>query len=51
MGDKNYKRTTGGKNKWRRMCWMPVIRNGIAYMKDGARYQVRDDGWRRLRAS
>ena len=43
-----YKRTTGGKHRWKRMCWKPVIRGGIAYLRGGARYEVLKSGWRRL---
>ena len=46
--DKKYKRTHGRKSI-SRLCWMPVIKDGIAYTKLGACYAVRKDGWRRLK--
>jgi|GEM_PF-5512943 len=42
-----WKRSTGGKHRWKRMAWMPYIVNGIARLKDGAAYFADKDGWRR----
>ena len=52
MSDQNYRRTTGGKHRWKKRAWLPIIGvDGRALMRDGAVYQVRDDGWRLLKAS
>jgi len=49
MGDKNYKRTTRYRNWMNRRGWWPIIKNGFAHMIDGRIYEVRDDGWRRIK--
>lgn len=45
---KGYRRTSGYRNFINRLAWLPRISGGIALMKSGARYDFRDDGWRRL---
>ena len=43
-----YQRTRRFRNWMNRRCYLPVIRNGIASLPGGRRFQVRDDGWRRM---
>lgn len=45
---KKYERTVGGGRHIRRRCFLPVIKKGIAIQVNGARYEIRHDGWRRL---
>jgi hypothetical protein len=49
MGDKNYRRTTGFRNWMNQRGYLPIIKNGLAYLPGKCVYQVRDDGWRRVR--
>jgi hypothetical protein len=47
-------RTTGGKHRWKRLRYMPIFRGDQALLPDrhtkmAACYQVRADGWRRVK--
>ena len=48
FGNNKYQRTTGGGRAIRRRIFMPIIKKGIAIQINGARYEIRHDGWRRL---
>ena len=50
-GDPRYKRTQGYRNRVNKMCWAPVIRDTVAWLKSGRRYEMRTDGWRRLKSA
>ena len=50
MGDKNYERTSGYRNWMNRRAWLPIIRNGIAWLSKDRVYVIRDDGWRRVKS-
>lgn len=48
-GCRSYRRTTGGKHRWKRLMYMPVVRgNEAVFPKTGTRYRMDDDGWRRM---
>lgn len=48
MSESTYQRTTGGRHKWKKLAYLPLIMNGVAHMKSGAQYLIRDDGWRKV---
>jgi hypothetical protein len=50
MGDKNYERTSGYRNWMNRRVWLPIIKNGIAWLAKDRAYDMRDDGWRRVKS-
>jgi hypothetical protein len=35
--------------RWR-FYWAPVEKNGVAIQRDETKYEMRDDGWRRIHA-
>jgi len=49
MGDQTHKRTKGFRNRMNKRGWLPNIKGTIAYLIDGSKYDVRDDGWRKIK--
>lgn len=37
------------KGKISRRIWWPIIKGDVASQRDGTKYLIRDDGWRRIR--
>lgn len=51
MGDPNYKKETGRRNKLNRRIYIPrVVGPGIIKNPSGTKYEVQDDGsWRKVK--
>lgn len=44
-----YKRTSGFRNWMNRRGYLPIIKGDVATFPDGSVYEVRKDGWRRIK--